>query len=244
MKKATISGLILALALVFLQTDNYKFVQKAAAGGGKVIDISINDQRMTIIEDYRIINEFAISTGTWDMPTPLGTHYIYNHILNAYSTPYDLYMPHWMAITSDGGYGIHGLPYWQYSWGRVYEGENHLGWRVSHGCIRLALSNAEWLYSWAPNGTKVIIHNESGVQAPFTPPDYDADIIDQSPQRITIKPGETTTLWVKLKNTGKHWWYNVGQNPIHLGTDNPQDRASVFSNNSWIGDNRPTKLDS
>lgn len=243
MKKATISTLILMLALTFCAPSFFE-TQKAQAGGGKAIDVSINDQMMTIIENYQVINKFPVSTGKWDMPTPIGVHQIYNHIPNAYSTPYDLYMPNWMAITSDGGYGIHGLPYWQYSWGRVYEGENHLGWRVSHGCIRLSLANAEWLYNWAPNGTPVYIHNESGIQAPYNPPEYDAEIIDQSPQHITLKPGESTNVWVKLKNTGKNWWYNVGQYPINLGTDNPKDRKSVFANSSWIGNNRPASLSS
>ncbi|MFA4930726.1 MAG: L,D-transpeptidase family protein [Patescibacteria group bacterium] len=242
MKKATIITIIIALALTFSIPNQSFEIEKAKANSSKVIDVSIADQRMTIIENYQIINQFPISTGTWDMPTPIGTHQIYNHIPNAYSTPYDLYMPNWMAITSDGSYGIHGLPYWQYSWGRVYEGENHLGWRVSHGCIRLSLANAEWLYDWAPNGTTVIVHNESGIQANYTPPDYAAEIIDQSPSNITLKPGETTNVWVKLKNIGKNWWYNVGQYPIHLGTDNNRDRASSFSNSSWIGANRPVKL--
>lgn len=243
MKKATTIFVAILLALTFSVPNNFFEIEKAKASSNKVIDISIADQQMTVIENYQIINQFAISTGKWDMPTPVGTHQIYNHILNAYSTPYDLYMPHWMAITPDGSYGIHGLPYWQYSWGRVYEGENHLGWRVSHGCVRLALTNAEWLYNWAPNGTTVIIHNESGIQANYTPPDYAAEIIDQSPQYITLKPGETATLWVKLKNIGKHWWYNVGEHPINIGTDNNRDRASAFNNNSWLGNNRPAKLD-
>lgn len=240
-KKLNLFFLVLAIALT-LSIPNIFEIEKVKAGGGKVIDISITDQQMTVIENYQIINKFPVSTGTWSMPTPLGTLQVYNHIPDAYSTPYDLYMPNWMAITPDGGYGIHGLPYWKYSWGNVYEGENHLGIRVSHGCVRLSLANAAWLYNWAPNGTTVIVHDTPGIEAAFNPPDYDGVITDQSPQYLTLKPGETVNVWVKIKNTGKNWWYREGLYPIHIGTDNPRDRLSSFANNTWIGSNRPAKL--
>ncbi len=243
MEKRLKSPIFLTICLATaILTFGFFQPKTAQAGGGKVIDISIADQQMTVIENYQIINKFPVSTGTWNMPTPVGTHQIYNHISDAYSTLYDLYMPSWMAITPDGGYGIHGLPYWKYSWGNVYEGENHLGIRVSHGCVRLSLDNAAWLYNWAPNGTTVLIHDSSGIEAAFNPPDYDAIIIDQSPSNITLKPGETANVWVKIKNTGKNWWYNVGQYPIYLGTDSPRDRISPFTNNTWIGGNRAVKL--
>lgn len=230
---------LIILALISLGLNSFN-PNEAKANSGKVIDISISDQQMTVIENYRVINRFAVSTGTWDMPTPYGTFYVQNHIYDAYSQPYDLYMPFWMGI--GGGYGIHGLPYWKYSWGNVYEGVNHLGLRVSHGCIRLSVANAEWLYNWAPNGTQVIIHGESGVQATIVPPDYAGEIIDQSPKNITVKPGETFPVWFKVKNTGKHWWYNVGSHPINIGTENPRDRHSEFFNQSWLSTNRVTKM--
>jgi len=240
MRKIVFSLLVFVLAFLTLGGTNVEKAQ--ATGAGKVIDISIGDQTMNVIENYRVINKFPVSTGTWDMPTPIGTFQVQNHILNAYSTPYDLYMPFWMAVTPDGGYGIHGLPYWQYSWGRVYEGVNHLGIRVSHGCIRLSVENAEWLYNWAPQGTTIIIHDESGIQATIVPPDYAASIVDQSPREITLRPGQSTKVWVRIKNTGKHWWYNVGPNPVDLGTSSPIDRVSAFYNSSWLTKDRPARL--
>jgi len=237
MKK--ILSLLFIVAITSLGLNEFN-PNEAKASAGKVIDISIADQQMTVIENYRVINRFAVSTGTWDMPTPYGTFYIQNHIFDAYSQPYDLYMPYWMGI--GGGYGIHGLPYWKYSWGNVYEGVNHLGVRVSHGCIRLSVTNAEWLYNWAPNGTEVIIHGDSGVQANIIPPDYAGEIIDQSAQNITVKPGENFNVWFKVKNTGKNWWYNVGDYPIHIGTEQPRDRQSEFFNQNWLSVNRASAL--
>jgi hypothetical protein len=239
--KTIIKLLIFVFALAFFVPNLFFDTNIAKAENGKVVDISIDDQTMTVIENYHVINKFAVSTGKWDMPTPIGTFYVQNHILDAYSQPYDLYMPYWMGIGA--GYGIHGLPYWKYSWGNVYEGVDHLGIRVSHGCIRLSVANAEWLYSWAPNGTTVIIHQGSGIQAQITPPDYDAIVTDQSPQNITIKPGETRELWVKIKNTGKNWWYNVGSYPIRLGTNRNYDHISSVANSSWISGNRAALID-
>ena len=241
MKKSSLLPLVLVFAFSFFVPNLNFEAKKAVASDNKVIDISINDQQMTIVENNMAIKKFAISTGKWDMPTPLGTFYIQNHIYDAYSQPYDLYMPYWMGI--GGGYGIHGLPYWKYSWGNVYEGVNHLGIRVSHGCIRLSVDNAAWLYDWAPNGTRVVIHQESGTQVAITPPDYDGVITAQSAQNITLRPGESTEVWVKLKNTGKHWWYNIGDHPIHLATYKDADRVSDFGNSSWLTFNRPAIID-
>lgn len=43
-----------------------------------------------------------------------------------------------------------------------------------------------------------------------------------------IKPNETFTIWISLRNTGSATWYRKGVTPIHLGTSGPQDRTSAF----------------
>lgn len=126
----------------------------------RYIDIDISEQRLRYYEAGVRLGEHVISTGKWSMPTPIGTHAIRNHILTAYSRPYDLYMDYWMAITPDGSYGIHALPYWKLAGGgRKYEGEDHLGKRVSHGCIRQSMADAKKLFEWASVGTPVIVHD-------------------------------------------------------------------------------------
>lgn len=123
----------------------------------KYIDIDISEQKMRIFENGFNIGEYLVSTGTTKMPTPIGTFKILSKSEVAYSNAYSLYMPHFMLFTKSGA-GIHGLPYWKSSKGIVYEGVNHLGKRVSHGCVRLALSNAEIVFEWAEKGTPVIVH--------------------------------------------------------------------------------------
>ena len=58
-----------------------------------------------------------------------------------------------MAFICPGG--IHELPEWPNGY---KEGEAHLGTKASHGCVRLGVGPAEYLYNIAPLGTKVIIH--------------------------------------------------------------------------------------
>lgn len=122
---------------------------------GRYIEIDLSAQRMHLMEGDQYHRTFIISTGKWDTPTPIGEFQIYNHHPNPYSKRYGLYMPNWMAITPDGGYGLHQLPYWPD--GRV-EGTSHLGRAVSHGCVRLGPGDSKYVYDWAANGTKVFIH--------------------------------------------------------------------------------------
>ncbi len=125
----------------------------------RYIEIDLSDQTLKYYRLGHLIATERVSTGKWSMPTPIGTFKTYNKADTAYSGRYRLYMDNWMAITPDGLYGIHALPYWILKNGtRYYEGENHLGTPVSHGCIRLSPKAAKALFDWAPVGTTVIIH--------------------------------------------------------------------------------------
>jgi len=143
---------------VMIAASPMKQYPKSAAASGKKIVIDISEQKLTLFENGRPISVRAVSTGKPSMPTPLGTFYTRNKIQTAYSRAYGLYMEYWMAFSPDGRYGIHSLPYWRLkNGGRLYEGANHLGTPVSHGCIRQSLANAKSLYDWAPVGTPVAI---------------------------------------------------------------------------------------
>lgn len=121
---------------------------------GKYIDISIPSQVMTLFEDGRKVNGFLVSTGKYGMPTPLGIFFIKKKELNHWSSTYGLWMP--FSMNFYGAFYIHELPYWPSGY---REGENHLGIRVSHGCIRLGIGPAEYVFNWAKIGTPVYVHN-------------------------------------------------------------------------------------
>ena len=122
------------------------------------IEIDISDQKLFYWQNGLKLAEYPISSGRQSMPTPLGRFKIIEKKEVEYSKPYNLYMPHWMEFTYSGA-GLHGLPYWKIGGKIIYEGVNHLGLRVSHGCVRLPLDAAERIYhQWAKIGTPVIVH--------------------------------------------------------------------------------------
>ncbi len=121
---------------------------------GKYIDISITNQVMTLFENGIKVNSFLISSGKRGYPTPLGTFSVKRKEDNHWSSVYGLWMPYSMNFI--GAFYIHELPYWT---GGYREGENHLGIRVSHGCVRLGIGPAKYVYDWSEIGTPIYIHN-------------------------------------------------------------------------------------
>lgn len=119
----------------------------------KLIDVDISEQMLRYYQYGKLIGTSRVSTGRMGMPTPLGEFKIWQKTPRAYSKKYGLYMPWWMSFKP--GYGIHELPEWPSGY---KEGVNHLGVRVSHGCIRLGIGPAKKLYDFAPIGTAVMIH--------------------------------------------------------------------------------------
>ena len=64
----------------------------------------------------------------------------------------------WYATQFCGNYLFHSVLYYQNSWpSSVMDGRVGVG--VSHGCVRLQVDNAEWIYDNIPRGTKVIVYH-------------------------------------------------------------------------------------
>jgi len=120
---------------------------------GKYIDIDIANQLLTLYENGKANGVYEISSGKYGMPTPLGEFKVLSKEDNHWSATYGLWMPY--SLRFYGGYFVHELPYWP---GGYREGEDHLGQRVSHGCVRLGVGVAEKVYAFADIGTSVIVH--------------------------------------------------------------------------------------
>ncbi len=123
---------------------------------GKYIEINISaKQKLYLWNGNQLIGgPYSISSGKPGYYTPTGTFKIISKNPMAWSSKYGLYMPYWMQFTG-AGHGIHELPEWP---GGYKEGANHLGLRVSHGCVRLGVGPAAYVYNWAPIGTPIYIH--------------------------------------------------------------------------------------
>jgi L,D-transpeptidase catalytic domain/Bacterial TSP3 repeat len=117
------------------------------------IEVNLKQQRLTYFIGGVKWREFKVSTGKSSMPTPRGEFKVTNKIKKAWSKEYGLWMPYWMGLV--GGVGIHELPIWPSGY---REGENHLGTPVSHGCIRLGLKDAPYLFDRISAGISVKIY--------------------------------------------------------------------------------------
>jgi LysM repeat protein len=123
-------------------------VNSGASGGTKWIDVNLSTQTVTAYAGNTAVYRSLASTGTWQTPTVVGTFHIYaKYGSTRMSGPgYDMpNVPYVMFFYR--GYSLHGT-YWH----------SNFGTPMSHGCVNLPTSAAQWIYNWAPNGTKVVTH--------------------------------------------------------------------------------------
>ncbi len=144
-------------------SDGFKDGEEIANGydplhGNKVkldkrVEVNTGAQELSYFLGGVRMNTFPVSTGVPSMPTLKGHFKVDGKSLRAWSH-WGLWMPYWLSL-SNGFFGIHELPEWPNGY---KEGEDHLGTPVSHGCIRLGIGPAEFLYNWAEIGTPVFIY--------------------------------------------------------------------------------------
>lgn len=116
--------------------------------GARWIDVNLSQQRVYAYEGDTVVNSFVVSTGTWQTPTVTGTFQIWIKLRSTTMAGPGYYLtnvPYTMYFYK--GYGLHGT-YWH----------NNFGTPMSHGCVNLRTSDAEWLYNWASVGTTVHVH--------------------------------------------------------------------------------------
>lgn len=105
-----------------------------SAMAGYDVVVSKRHQTMSVYEDGELIEQWPVSTARRGYVTPTGTFRPYSYQPMHYSRKYDnAPMPH--SIFFSGGYAIHATPH-----------ISNLGRPASHGCIRLAPTNALTLY--------------------------------------------------------------------------------------------------
>ena len=129
-----------------INRDDYK--------DGKYIEIDISRQVMMVYGYGELKGLYLVSTGMQGMRTPLGTFKIIKKSATYWSNACNCWMPYAMQFT-DKGIFIHELPYYP---GKGREGENNLGYPVSHGCVRLGVGDAQAVFEFAEVGTPVIVH--------------------------------------------------------------------------------------
>jgi lipoprotein-anchoring transpeptidase ErfK/SrfK len=115
---------------------------------GRWIDVNLSAQRVTAYQGGTAVRSTLCSTGLSGTPTPAGQFRIYVKYASTLMTGPGYYLPNVpYTMYFYRGYGLHGT-YWHSNFGRP----------MSHGCINLPTSEAQWLFNWASVGTLVNIH--------------------------------------------------------------------------------------
>jgi LysM repeat protein len=120
----------------------------SAPTSGRWIEVDLSAQRLTAYQGSTAVRSTLVSTGLPRTPTPTGQFRVYvKYASTTMSGPgyYLTNVPYTMYFYR--GYGLHGT-YWH----------SNFGHPMSHGCINLPTSEAQWLFNWASVGTLVNIH--------------------------------------------------------------------------------------
>ena len=128
---------------------------------GPVIVIRRQSNRLFLYDGTRYRRFFVVATGQSQYPTPLGRFRIVVKWRNPWWYPPDSPWAQgqtpippgpdnplgtrWMGLSASG-VGIHGTP-----------SDASIGYSVSHGCIRMHIPEAEWLFNHVDVGTTVFI---------------------------------------------------------------------------------------
>jgi lipoprotein-anchoring transpeptidase ErfK/SrfK len=128
---------------------------------GPVIVIKRGSNELTLYNGMKVVRKFGVATGQAVYPTPLGKFQIVVKWKNPWwyppASPWakgEKPVPpgpgnplgtRWMGLSAPG-VGIHGTPQ-----------DGSIGYSLSHGCIRMHIPQAEWLFDHVDVGTPVYI---------------------------------------------------------------------------------------
>jgi lipoprotein-anchoring transpeptidase ErfK/SrfK len=134
---------------------------RTVADFGAVIVIRRSINELRYYTGAQLVRTFGVATGQSVYPTPTGTFSIVDMQLNPWWLPPDSAWAkgkepippgpgnplgtRWMGLSAPG-VGIHGTP-----------DDASIGYSASHGCIRMHIPDAEWLFHHVKLGTPVVI---------------------------------------------------------------------------------------
>jgi lipoprotein-anchoring transpeptidase ErfK/SrfK len=164
-QRSTVAAIVNALTSSARDPLTVKFLRAKAAvtrrNFGPVIVIHRGQNRLYLYNGMRYWRVFSVATGQRQYPTPLGRFKIVVKWRNPWwyppaspwaqgqkpipPGPGNPLGTRWMGLSAPG-VGIHGTP-----------SDGSIGYSVSHGCIRMHIPEAEWLFNHVDIGTTVFI---------------------------------------------------------------------------------------
>jgi lipoprotein-anchoring transpeptidase ErfK/SrfK len=123
------------------------------------IDVSIAAQRVTVFDANRlIVKQFVCSTGSPGNDTPTGTFQIQDRGESFFNKASQEGGYYWTQFYGD--YLFHSVPF-DKDQNLEPEEAAKIGTPASHGCVRLLMDDAKWIYDNIPRGTVVTIHKDN-----------------------------------------------------------------------------------
>lgn len=122
-----------------------------------LVDVDVTEQIVKIIKDQEVLKEMIASTGMEGHETPLGIFEIQNRGTWFFSDKYKQGAKYWVSFRDWGLYLFHSVAMDE-NQQVIPEEEAKLGQPASHGCIRLKIEDARWIYDNVPEKTKVVVH--------------------------------------------------------------------------------------
>ncbi len=128
-----------------------------------VLKVSTDDQRVYVYAPDRdgeytdLVRTMKCSTGRNGSPTPKGT---YTDTAQGARWHFFKKFNCWAqyAFYIEGDIMFHSVLYSQKGGKVTQSSVNHLGSKASHGCVRLSVEDAKWIWNNCPNSTKVIVY--------------------------------------------------------------------------------------
>jgi lipoprotein-anchoring transpeptidase ErfK/SrfK len=134
---------------------------RTVAHFGPLVVIRRGANQLRYYQGARLVRLFGVATGQAIYPTPTGTFSVVDMQKNPWWLPPDSAWAkgekpippgpgnplgtRWMGLSAPG-VGMHGTP-----------DDTSIGYSASHGCIRMHIPDAEWLFQHVKLGTPVVI---------------------------------------------------------------------------------------
>jgi len=119
------------------------------------IDVDLSVQKVFVYYKDNLIKTMKCSGGTAEKPTPPGDFTTTERGYSFYNEKYKMGAYYWIRFRDD--YLFHSVPFDE-NREFIQEEIDKLGTPASHGCIRLKLDEAKWMYDMLPLGVKVKIY--------------------------------------------------------------------------------------
>jgi hypothetical protein len=134
------------------------WIPRASASLSRVswrLEVSLSARRLTVVDDGRVMQRFAVAIGAPGAPTPTGRFAVTDRLETGDpSGPYGCCI---LALSARSPHAIQGWSGGDRIAIHSTTDTGSIGNPASHGCVRVTLAEGRWLMSHVPLGTPALI---------------------------------------------------------------------------------------